>query len=101
MSDLFILYIKWLDEDIATEYSTVLNLHPVYICQVFPKYFRTSFGEYIRLLKLQNAVHLFLHKQMLLTEVAYECGFADQSHFTRSFKEVYGLTPKAFKKLTH
>jgi AraC-like DNA-binding protein len=28
--------------------------------------------------------------------VAYECGFADQSHLTRRFKESYGLTPGAF-----
>jgi AraC-like DNA-binding protein len=31
------------------------------------------------------------------TWVAYECGFADQSHLTRRFKEFYGLTPGAFQ----
>jgi len=30
------------------------------------------------------------------TWVAYECGFADQSHLSRRFKEFYGLTPGAF-----
>ena len=29
--------------------------------------------------------------------VAYECGFADQSHLTRRFKESYGMTPGAFR----
>jgi AraC-like DNA-binding protein len=28
--------------------------------------------------------------------VAYECGFADQSHLNRRFREHYGLTPGAF-----
>ena len=31
-----------------------------------------------------------------VSSVAYECGFADQSHLSRKFKEVYGLTPAAW-----
>jgi AraC-like DNA-binding protein len=31
------------------------------------------------------------------TWVAHECGFADQSHLSRRFKECYGLTPGAFQ----
>jgi AraC-like DNA-binding protein len=29
--------------------------------------------------------------------VAYECGFADQSHLSRRFKESHGLTPGSFE----
>jgi AraC-like DNA-binding protein len=29
--------------------------------------------------------------------VANQCGFADQSHLSRKFKEVYGLTPGAWR----
>ena len=32
------------------------------------------------------------------SSVAYECGFADQSHLIRHFKKCYGLTPGAFQK---
>jgi AraC-like DNA-binding protein len=31
-----------------------------------------------------------------VSTTAYECGFADQSHLSRKFKEVYGLTPAAW-----
>jgi AraC-like DNA-binding protein len=31
-----------------------------------------------------------------VSTVSYECGFADQSHLSRKFKEVYGLTPAAW-----
>jgi AraC-like DNA-binding protein len=31
------------------------------------------------------------------TRVAYECGFADQSHLSRRFKECHGVTPGTFQ----
>ena len=43
-------------------------------------------------LRLAVAAELLSHGLSVST-VAYECGFADQSHLSRKFKEVYGLTP--------
>lgn len=34
-----------------------------------------------------------LKKGKRLAETAYACGFADQAHFTRTFRKVYGITP--------
>jgi transcriptional regulator GlxA family with amidase domain len=34
-----------------------------------------------------------------LRQLAYECGYADQSHFTRNFRELFGRTPAGFKAL--
>ncbi|MEW6737177.1 MAG: helix-turn-helix domain-containing protein [Acidobacteriota bacterium] len=39
------------------------------------------------------------NSQMSLTEIALHCGFADQSHFTRNFKEITGFLPKEFRKI--
>lgn len=33
-----------------------------------------------------------------LAEVAYTCGYADQPHFIKNFKSLYGITPTQFKK---
>lgn len=32
-----------------------------------------------------------------LLALTYECGYADQSHFTRNFREMFGITPADFK----
>jgi AraC family transcriptional regulator len=82
--------------DIASE----LNIHPVYLCQQFPHYFNCSFGEYIRKIRIEKAVtFMFTRKYDTLTEIAYACGFADQSHFIRTFKKNIGIAPLAFKRL--
>lgn len=76
-----------------------LNLHPVYLCQQFPLFFNCSFGEYIRKLRIEKAVQYMLKREeMSLTEISYDCGFADQSHFIRTFKNNVGVTPFNFRK---
>jgi AraC family transcriptional regulator len=45
------------------------------------------------------AVDHTLHRGVAIAAVAIEFGFADQSHFTRVFKQVKGVTPKQFLAL--
>ena len=33
-----------------------------------------------------------------MSEIAYQVGFADQAHFSRSFKKRYGVTPTEYRK---
>ena len=46
-------------------------------------------------LRLAAACEL-LARGLAVASVAYECGFADQSHLSRKFKAVYGVTPAAW-----
>ena len=82
-----------------TQISKGLNLHPAYLSRQFPKYFDSlTFGEYVRKLRIQKAIHLLYHTSHSLSEIAYLAGFADQSHFSRMFKNQTGLKPSAFRK---
>jgi AraC-like DNA-binding protein len=65
----------------------------------FSKYFENlSFGEYIRKLRIEKAMHLMGSTDYSLTEIAYLTGFSDQSHFTRISKRQTGQTPTFYKK---
>lgn len=79
--------------------SLQLNLHPVHLSRDFPKHFGISLGNYIRILKLTKALNLIAGSQHSLTDIALHCGFADQSHFIRSFKSIFKITPMAYRKL--
>lgn len=76
-----------------------VNVHPVHLSREFPRYFHTGVGDYLRLVKVHRATVLLCDPQRLLTEIAFECGFADQSHFIRSFRNYYGVTPLAYRRL--
>lgn len=95
-----LLYDRYNENISLQEIALEINLHPVYLCQQFPIYFQCSFGDYIRKIKIEKAVELILNKQKSsLTQVAYACGFSDQSHFIRLFKKNIGVTPLAFCRM--
>jgi AraC family transcriptional regulator len=95
-----LLYDRYAEKLSLQEIALAINIHPVYLCQQFPAYFHCSFGDYIRKIKIEKAVELIFSKPSFsLTEIAYECGFSDQSHFIRLFKKNIGITPLLFRKM--
>jgi AraC family transcriptional regulator len=53
----------------------------------------------MRRLKVERALTLIHQPGTSLAAVAYECGFADQSHFGRVFREMTGFQPVTYKQL--
>jgi len=64
--------------------------------------FKETFGEsphaYIVGLRLEMAQELMLSTAEPLSQIAYACGFADQSHFTKVFRRGVGQTPNAWRR---
>lgn len=79
--------------------STAVNMHPVTVSKQFHRYYSCTLGEYVRKLKIEKAIELIKSSRYSLTEIAFECGFADQSHFIRTFKRLTGVLPLAYKKM--
>lgn len=48
--------------------------------------------------KYLHAMHLMHHTPLMLTEIAYQSHFADQSHFIRTFKAYTDMTPGAYRR---
>jgi AraC family transcriptional regulator len=93
------LHDKWNETVTLKELSLVAGVHPVTISKHFPVYFSCTLGEYIRNLKIERSLSLIKSSKLSLLEISYECGFADQSHFTRTFKLITGFLPNDFRKL--
>lgn len=66
----------------------------------FSRKFRETFGEspssYIKKFRLEMACK-FLKAGHHLSEVANRCGFCDQSHFTKDFRQYTSMTPRQYQ----
>ncbi|HEX2852203.1 MAG TPA: AraC family transcriptional regulator [Opitutaceae bacterium] len=69
--------------------------------RAFERQFRTTYGssphDYIRQLRVRMSCRPLVFSRASLAEVAGNCGFADQSHFTKEFRRVMGETPGAYR----
>jgi AraC family transcriptional regulator len=79
--------------------AETVNVHPVYLVTAFKKAFRWTPGEFQRQMRIRKAEELMSKMPgMPLSEVALATGFFDQSHFSRSFRQVTGFTPSSFRQ---
>jgi AraC family transcriptional regulator len=81
------------------ELSTEAGVHPVHLSRVFRRCTREGIGEFVHRLRIRAACEQMLRPEASLTDVALEKGFADQSHFTRVFRRVTGMSPGAFRRM--
>jgi transcriptional regulator GlxA family with amidase domain len=68
----------------------------------FSRGFRVSMGEppcrYLRRYRVKRAHEMMLSTSKPLSEIALNCGFADQSHFSRIFSRLLGVGPAAWRR---
>lgn len=75
-----------------------LGVHPVYLARTFRKAFRCTPGEYLACCRLRKAMALLRDSSLPLAEIALATGFFDQSHFSRTFRQHFGVPPDAYRK---
>ena len=55
-----------------------------------------SSGDFVRNIRLDQAAKLIRENKVNISEVAYRVGFANQAHFSTTFKKHFGVTPKEY-----
>jgi AraC-like DNA-binding protein len=64
----------------------------------FVKLFKIPPSKFINRIRVQTAAKLLLSSDDPIAEIALQCGFCDQSYFTRQFSSFFGVTPKRYRK---
>ena len=55
-------------------------------------------GRYILTARINAARHLLETSSKLVSDITTECGFFDQSHFSKAFARIRGVTPGAYRR---
>jgi AraC-like DNA-binding protein len=72
-----------------------------YVCRLFKRYGTETPYDMLVRLKMRHAADLLNNGHTLIKDVAAAVGFEDPYHFSRVFKSVYGVSPKAFIQSDH
>jgi AraC family transcriptional regulator len=75
------------------------GVHPVHLSRVFRRCVGEGISDYVHRLRVRAACEQMLAPEASLADLSFNNGFADQSHFTRSFRKITGMTPAAFRSV--
>ena len=75
-----------------------VDVSPSYLTALFHKNLQISPGEYIRRIKLQESKQMIREGSMNFTEISAALQYSTVHHFSRQFKEKFGITPTEYAK---
>jgi AraC family transcriptional regulator len=74
-----------------------VGLSPFHFAKLFKQSTGSTPHQYVLQRRLERATELLRSTELSLSEVALECGFADQSHFANLFRRFMGVTASQFR----
>ena len=78
--------------------AAMADVSPSYLTALFHKNLQISPGEYIRRMKLQESKQMIRENSMNFTQIAAALQYSTVHHFSRQFKEKFGITPSEYAK---
>jgi len=86
-------------EDIPLiEIADMVSMTVPSFCRYFKKITNKTFVQFVNERRLVHASKLLTEEHMSITEVCFECGFNNFSHFNKSFKAFAGQNPSEYRK---
>ncbi len=77
--------------------AELADVHPVSLARAFRRTYHCTVGDYVRRLRIELACQKLTGSDASLVEIALSAGFSEQSHFSRTFKRLTGLTPSEYR----
>jgi AraC family transcriptional regulator len=94
------LHAHFIDSPSLETIAAAVGVHPAHLTRAFRQHYHCTLGDYARRLRVDYACHLLCTSEMPLSQIALESGFADQGHFSRTFKAVTTTTPAQYRNLS-
>jgi AraC family transcriptional regulator len=87
-----------LDTDICLEdLAKIAGISKYYFCRLFKQAMQIPPHQYVVRRRIERAKELLKYSNLTTVEIALACGFAHQSHLSRHFKRIVGISPQKFR----
>lgn len=94
------LHANFSESIVLEDVARIADVHPVRLARVFRRQTGGTIGEYVRRLRVEYASRRISASTDSFIEIALTTGFTDQSHFARTFKNHFGVTPGEYRKIS-
>lgn len=81
-----------------SDLAETANLSTSHFCRAFRVSFDCSPSQFITQQRVERSRKMLLETNESLSQIAFDCGFSDQSHFSRIFHDLTGETPWRWRK---
>lgn len=83
----------------AGEVAEAVHLSRNYFLKVFKEETGSSFMDYVTNIRMENAKRLLKTTDLTVYAISREVGYESQYHFSRKFKNLYGISPNEYRNL--
>ncbi len=85
-------------EDISREQAAqAAHMSPSHFSRRFKRMFNENFSDALNRIRIEHAVELLSRTDENLSTIALDCGFKDQSYFTKIFRKFHNKTPYEYR----
>lgn len=89
---------KFQESIVLEDISARINMTVPSFCRFFKKHTGKTFIEFLNEYRITHACKLLTDSDLSITEICYDCGFNNFSHFNKYFKRIVGKSPSQFRK---
>lgn len=88
----------YLDQNIKlADLAKLLDLSAFHFSRLFKQSIGITPHQYLSQQRVDRAKKLLKQSDLMITDIALECGFSSHSHLSKQFRQVTGITPKAYR----
>jgi transcriptional regulator GlxA family with amidase domain len=80
------------------EVARLAGMSPGHFSRMIKETTGKTFSDILTGYRVDRATDLLAHTDKSLVQIALECGFMDQSYFSRVFRKIHGRTPGEYRR---
>lgn len=81
-----------------SDLTDLAGFSPGHLSRTFKAALDATPQDFIKRRRIERAKILLIQSDLRLAQIAQDCGFSDQAHFTRKFRDVVGLPPSRWRR---